>query len=107
MADFKEHYCTRFSIHEDQFSRHLLLRSCRFSVRPIAAVLLLLSPKVFSDDLEHLEQLGKTESNRDYAAELGSLEYFNQYELGIWRKLLGIRVSVGKLGRHARLFHHR
>ena len=107
LSDFKDHYCNRFGIPEDRFSRHLLLSSCRFYVRPFAAVLLLLSPKVFDGDLELLEQLGKTESNRDYASELGSLEYFNQYQLGIWRKLLGIRISVGKLGSHARLFRHR
>ena len=104
--DFGTIFCEAYQVSGDDFCCALLIVSARWHARPIIRLIAAIIPGIFSDDFQHLEALRKTKTRNEFVSKMMSLENYNQHHLARWRKLLGIRASIGKLSKLAILLRH-
>ena len=98
-------YCRQYAVSADEFFRSLLSKSTRIHIRPMLLILVALRPKIFEQDFEYLEPLKKATSRQEFRAELGCLDSYYRFGLPLWRRKLGLRLSIGRLSRFSRLLH--
>ena len=103
-TDFGALYRRRYGVTKQGFTRSVLIYSTPWPRRHLLWIVLTLNPDVFRQDFKIIDRLGKLETRREFSQELVMLEHYHRYELPKWRRMLSIRMSIGKLSRFSKLF---
>ena len=80
-----------------------MIESCHWYARPIVYVVSTLFPSVFATEYRLFEELALLTSRGDYSAKVTFLEDFHRYSLSCFRRMLALRVSIGRLSRFSKL----
>ena len=104
--DFGTIFCETYQVSGDDFCKTLLIASAHWYARPIIRFIIAVNPVVFSEEFHHLETLRPVKTRNEFVSEMMSLEDYNKHSLAGWRKLLGIRASIGNLSKLAVLLRH-
>ena len=97
MRSFKSAFCQANKTSSEHFEKVLLVRACRFHVRPLVWFLVRIFPGTFKKDVDILSRIGQSDTKQELSSDAGSLQNFHRHELPIWRRFLGLRMSVGRL----------
>ncbi len=100
---FQAVFCRQFDTPEACFERRLILFGVPALNRPFIRFMWLMWPDIFRMECEYLAPLRSVRSRRQFLAELGGVEDYNQYVLPFWRAILGLRISVRRLTRLRKL----
>lgn len=97
--DFGTLFCETFKIPSSEFSKTLLNTNVHWYSKLLTSLIATLFPSVFSEDFRHLERLRQTRNRHEYVSEMMYLADYHKQHLPMWRRALGLRVSIGKLSR--------
>jgi hypothetical protein len=103
-ATFEAVYCLKKRINPSRFEHRLLGDGVMILFRPLVSFLCLVFPSVFRGELENLTSLGQVRNRRDFVSEMRVITDFNDYQLPLWRSMLGLRISTRRLSRLRELF---
>ena len=96
MATFRSCYCARQDCPREAFARKVMLHSMPLPYRPLAAVIALIFPKFFAEDLRLVQYCGDATSMRKIRDEIAG--YFGDaIYWGFWRRRLNFRMSTARL----------
>ncbi len=90
-------FCRHFKIDEASFERVLVLQGVGALYRPLTRLLLKFRPDLFRIEQEYLSTLRFVRTRREYVSEVGVISDYNEYELPLWRVMLGLRISTRRL----------
>ena len=96
---FEECYCAERHIGPDQFERRLFLDGVSWYSRPLARLMLVLGPSAFEGEIEYLRALRPVKTRKEFLSEIGVIADFNQYQLPLWRSLIGLRISSRRISK--------
>ena len=98
-------FCEKFDCPPDQYEERAFRRCLYWHAWLLAPVLRRLSPGLFAEDIEFIEELGQTHDGRAARSEILTFQEENRAKGGIWRNGLRLRVSGRKAANLAqRLF---
>jgi len=94
---FRSAYCDRYGVSEESFTRHLFWRCLPASRRPLARLVLLISPNYFKVEWDAVNAMGLRESAAELRVNYARLRARNQKEGRRLKNLLGLRLSGRRL----------
>ena len=101
MNTFESCYCARHGCSPEAFARKVMLHSMPPPYRPLAAVIALVSPKVFAEDLRLVQYCGEATSMRRIRDEIAG-HFSDAGYWSFWRRRLNFRMSTARLKEIAR-----
>ena len=96
-GSFKAAFCDCFGCPPEAFQETLLRKCVRPPLRPVAALVRLLSPGFFGEDLEYLARVGQTTTWLEFQTLANGIREDLVLNDGLLRKDLHLRISGSRL----------